>query len=148
MVSEISIHDMVGYALVQACRAHYTRVRVLLNKLGLHPGQEMFLLSLWEEEGLAQTELADRLHVQRATVTNTVTRLEAVGLVRRQPDVEDGRIYRIYLTEEGKKVHEATRSIWLEMESAITNGLGDDEMSALTDLLARVTTNLSDTDCR
>ena len=143
-MSKQSVKHMVGYNLVMACRAHNTRVRTLLTDLGLHPGQEMFLLSVWEEEGLTQTELADRLQVQRATVTNSVTRLEKVGLIQRRPDVEDGRIYRIYLTDKGQQIRKATRSVWNDMETAITTGFSEEETSTLHMMLARVVDNLND----
>ena len=143
-MSKQSVKHMVGYNLVMACRAHNTRVRALLTDLGLHPGQEMFLLSVWEEEGMTQTELADRLQVQRATVTNSVTRLEKVGLIQRRPDGEDGRIHRIYLTDKGKQIREATRSVWDDMEIAITTGFTEAESTTLYALLARVVDNLND----
>ncbi|HSH05167.1 MAG TPA: MarR family transcriptional regulator [Anaerolineae bacterium] len=142
-MSQQSVKDMVGYTLVMACRAHSTRVRTLLNALGLHPGQEMFLLSVWEEEGLTQTELADRLQIQRATVTNSVNRLEKGGLLERRPDPDDGRIYRIYLTDKGRQIHNATRPVWDEMETAITTGLTPAEAATLHQLLAQVAHNLS-----
>jgi MarR family transcriptional regulator, organic hydroperoxide resistance regulator len=142
-VSEKSVKHLLGYSLVSVCRAHNAQVRALLSDLGLHPGQEMFLLSVWEEEGLTQTELADRLQVQRATVTNSVTRLEKVGLIQRRPDAEDGRIYRIYLTEKGQQIRAATRSVWDEMEAKITQGLTEAESATLRDLLSRVADNLN-----
>lgn len=141
---EQSVKNMVGYNLVMACRAHNTRVRALLNDLDLHPGQEMFLLSVWEEEGLTQTELAERLQVQRATVTNSVTRLEKAGLIERRQDADDGRVYRIYLTEKGQQIRKATRSVWDNMETAITTDFTEEESATLRTLLARVANNLSD----
>ena len=95
----IPLKDTVGYMLAHACKHHRQRADELLNEIGLHVGQEMLLCGLWEKEGVTQTELAEYVMIQPATVTNMLQRLERGGFVERRPDIEDQRVSRVYTTE-------------------------------------------------
>ncbi|MCC0095717.1 MarR family transcriptional regulator [Streptomyces flavotricini] len=47
-------------------------------------------------------DLAPDVGVDRSGVTRRASRLEAAGLIRREPDPADGRAYLLVLTEEGR----------------------------------------------
>jgi DNA-binding MarR family transcriptional regulator len=49
------------------------------------------------------SEVADRLHMPQTTVSDLVTRAEAVGLIRRRASEVDGRIVYLSLTAEGER---------------------------------------------
>ena len=49
------------------------------------------------------TELSQRLQLAQSTVTELVRRAEAVGLIRREPSAQDGRVAYLRLTEEGER---------------------------------------------
>jgi len=51
--------------------------------------------------------LARAFQVSKGTMTNTLQRLEARGFVALQPDPEDGRGKRVFLTETGRGMREA-----------------------------------------
>src|SRR5688572_21982118 len=96
------LSDSLVHLLVQTCKAQRALAEKLWSEIGLHVGQDMLLLQLWPEEGLTQTELAERLYIQPATVTKTLKRMEQTGLIERRGDPEDQRVSRVYLTEQGR----------------------------------------------
>src|ERR671938_2189955 len=49
-------------------------------------------------------ELAAAEHVRPATMTRVVQALEQEGLVRREPDPDDGRVVRLHATAKGERV--------------------------------------------
>ncbi len=53
---------------------------------------------LGEPEGLAQTELAERLGIALPTLSVALAKLEAAGVVRRDADAADGRVKRVRAT--------------------------------------------------
>ena len=61
----------------------------------------MVQLSESEDHRLRMSELADRAVHSRSRLTHTVARMEARGLVRREPCPDDGRGVLCILTDEG-----------------------------------------------
>ncbi len=139
----MSIKSTTGYMLAQACKHHRQRAEVLLNEIGLHVGQEMLLSGLWEKEGLTQTELADYVMIQPATVTNMLQRLERAGIVERRPDAEDQRISRVYATKKGRGLKEAVEEQWGKLEQESFAGFSIEERVLLRRLLLQVYRNLA-----
>lgn len=56
-------------------------------------------------DGLSQQELAKRLMLEKSTVSRMVADLERKGLVERQRDPANRRVYRLGLTDEGRAFH-------------------------------------------
>ena len=132
-----------GYLLAQVCRAHHARARALLDEIGLYRGQQFVLCALWKEEGLTHSDLADRLHVHPATVTNALKRMERAGFLERRPDPEDQRVSRVYLTEAGREIRGSVERVWSQLEEQTVEGFNDEEQAALERLLERVYENLA-----
>lgn len=142
MSRKSAITSAVSYTLVRVARLYRARSEALLRAHDLHPGQEIFLMSLWREEGATQTELAAELNVQPATLTNMLHRLTEAGMIERRSDSTDGRVWRIFFTPTGRATFENLRAVWAEMERCVTFGMTTDEKHSFQRLLARVEQNL------
>src|ERR1700738_2730185 len=59
---------------------------------------------------LSQSELADRLGVEGATMVAMVDRLVKAGLVIREPSTTDRRIKRVVLTQAGYRLFDAVKT--------------------------------------
>jgi DNA-binding MarR family transcriptional regulator len=55
-----------------------------------------------QEDGLSPGEVARRLSLATPTVTRATTRMEAAGLLRREPHPGDRRMVRLWLTDRGR----------------------------------------------
>ncbi len=139
----MSIKGTTGYMLAQACKLHRQRAEALLNEIELHVGQEMLLSGLWEKDGLTQTELADYVMIQPATVTNMLQRLERAGIVERRPDAEDQRISRVYATKKGRGLEEAVEEQWGKLEQESFAEFSVEERVLLRRLLLQVYRSLA-----
>lgn len=84
--------------------------------------------------------LADGLACVRSNVTQLVDRLEADGLVRREPDPEDRRSTLGVITEEGRKRLEAAMRAQEEAERQIVSGVPADRRKQLAALLREIGT--------
>jgi len=74
---------------------------------GVTPGQWRFLRVLWEEDGITQRELSERVGAREATTVRSIRSLLKSGLVERRDDPTDARKFRIYLTARARRL-EAT----------------------------------------
>lgn len=91
-------------------------------RLGFSPGQFPVLLELWEEEGLTQRQLLDRVDVEQATMANTLARMERDGLIERRVHPRDKRAQQIFLTEKARTMREEALVLVREAEDAVFSG--------------------------
>lgn len=133
---------MTGFTLAKVCKAHRSSVGELLSEIGLHAGQEMVLVELWEEDGRRAGELAGRLGVEPPTITKMLRRLEACGLIKRRPDPEDARSFRVCLTRRGRSLETSVTRCWESAEKRALDGLDKEERREFARLLGKVRANL------
>ena len=72
-----------------------------LRAHGLNRGQLAVLLTVGASEGLTQQELADRLGLTKANVSQLLDRMETADLVRRVPEA---RAYALFLTDKSREL--------------------------------------------
>ena len=142
MIRVNPIKESAGYALAKVCKAHRVNVAEHLAELGLHAGQEMVLIELFEQDGLRGGELAERLGVEPPTVTKMLSRLEKCGLVERRQDLRDARSFRVYLTVEGRSLEEPLARCWEKVEERTFAGMSIGERQTFRRLLAKVRSNI------
>ena len=66
--------------------------------------EALVLLAYSHDGALPLSKVGERLQVHATSVTNVIDRLEAAGLVRREPNPRDGRGTLAVITEEGREV--------------------------------------------
>lgn len=131
-------------ALNQAIRLvgirHKALAASLLGRLGLHPGQEVLLLQLDEHGPRTQAQLAAGAGCEPPSVTLMVRKLEAAGLVAREPSPDDRRSVTVSLTPRGRALVPELHATWRELADTTVAGLGTTPapalIAALTDLAA------------
>jgi DNA-binding MarR family transcriptional regulator len=66
---------------------------------------EALVLLMYSRAGaLPLSKIGERLQVHATSVTNVIDRLEAAGLVRREPNPQDGRGTLAVITDDGRAV--------------------------------------------
>jgi DNA-binding MarR family transcriptional regulator len=115
-----------------------------LEGLGLYRGQPRLLHVLWDKEGITHSELAKELHVQPATVTKMLQRMERAGFLARKSDERDERVSRVFLTERGRDIKESVEKIMGKVAEEFIRDFNQTEIAALRDSLIRIRNNLMD----
>ena len=126
----------------QVSRLHHRRAHTLLDALGLYRGQPPLLRVLWERDGRTLTELAQRLHLQPATITRTIQRTDRTGFVERRPDSLDQRVSRVFLTPAGWAIESDARHAKRTVEGETFAGLTGEERAWLRRSLTQMRENL------
>ena len=130
--------ETVDLLIAQVCMLYRSQSHLSLEKLGLYRGQPRLLRLLWDREGQTHSELAASLHVQPATVTKMLQRMEKSGFVKRLPDPHDERISRVCLTRKGRTIRPGVETVWRAQEDKALANLSESERKAFRRLLAKV----------
>jgi len=106
-----------------------------LREVGLSHAQFAMLLTIGASEGLTQQDLAGRLSLTKANVSQLLDRLEASGLIRRVPDA---RAYALHLTESGRLLLADTIPAHERLIAAEFSKLAPEEQVVLQGLVGRL----------
>ena len=145
-MSQVNPLQTTTYLMVKVTKAHRALVSLTLKKMDLHIGQERLLMQLWQEDGLTQTQLCDRLYVEPPTLTKMLRRLEKTELLEKRKDCEDARISRIFLTDKGHSFQQPITELWLELEEKILANLSLEERVLYRRFLMQIYENIKSTD--
>ena len=86
---------------------------------------------LWEEEGLSQREIGEKASKDKPNITRMLDALEKKRLIFRQPDPRDRRKFCVYLTKEGKQIHERLFPLAKGLRQRVLQNLAPPEMDLL-----------------
>jgi DNA-binding MarR family transcriptional regulator len=111
-----------------------------LEEHGLSYGEWSVLSSLtWAPENRRTAgELASKVELSSAAMTNRLDRLEGAGLIRRVPDPNDRRAVQVELTDEGHALYARAVETQAAKESIIAAALDSKQQEQLNDLLRRL----------
>jgi DNA-binding MarR family transcriptional regulator len=111
-----------------------------LEEHGLSYGEWSVLSSLtWAPENRRTAgELASKVELSSAAMTNRLDRLEGAGLIRRLPDPNDRRAVQVELTDEGHALYARAVETQAAKESIIAAALDSKQQEQLNDLLRRL----------
>jgi DNA-binding MarR family transcriptional regulator len=93
---------------------------------------------------LRASEVTSVTGISGASTTKHTERLVKIGLVERQRLERDGRVVLLSLTDAGRELVERELPRRLESERQMLDGLSDDELDVLTELLQRIAHNVED----
>ncbi len=100
----LQLDHQLCFALYSTSLAMTKLYKPMLDEMGLTYPQYLAMLVLWEHDGVAVSELGERLHLDSGTLTPLLKRLESAELVTRLRDVQDERRVLIRLTAAGRKL--------------------------------------------
>ena len=117
-------------------------IRQRFNKeaenLGFTHAQWRVLVHLSENENCRQIDLAQILEVKPITLVKQIDSLEELGLVRRNKDKDDRRVYRLEITPKAAPIMNKLWKIADAVEAHVLNTLTTQEQGALVMLLERI----------
>jgi MarR family transcriptional regulator for hemolysin len=132
----------VGRHLVFTAKALRDAFEDMLRLAGASLGTWIVLNAVSEQGVVSQKALASHVHVEGATITHHIDRLERQGLVRRLVDPTDRRVRRIELTPTGVSLHEKLLTAAQEFERTVFVGVSEAERERLRKVLDRIDSNL------
>jgi MarR family transcriptional regulator for hemolysin len=135
--------EPLGRQLVFTAKAMREAFEDALTAAGGSLGTWIVLNALSDVGCMNQAALASHLHLEGATITHHIDRLEAAGLVGRHLDPNDRRVRRLELTPAGTELHTRLLTAVIELQRHVLAGLGNAERAALQKTLATIQANLA-----
>lgn len=126
-----------------------TSLRILFKKMhkvfcalaqenGMASAQLAALRILWEFDGLAISELSEKLLLKNSSMTTLIDRMERDGYVRREREKDDRRVVRVYLTDKGFEVKNLVPDFETHFMDMIKGDLSGSEINMLVLLLNKL----------
>jgi len=130
------LEERFSTALHGTARAWRQAVDRRLKYLGLSQASWMTIaVAARAPQPLSQSELADRLAVEGATMVSMVARLVKAGLVVREPSTTDRRIKLVVLTTAGAALFETVKAEAAAVRSELLSTIDRSRLQTATDVL-------------
>lgn len=99
---ELPFEESIGYQVRATHRALQRYLQLMIEPYDIASGSWYFLRVLWDEDGLTQRELADRIGIREPTALIAIKDMESRGLVKRVRSKSDRRKIHVWLTPKGR----------------------------------------------
>ncbi len=143
MVKPPSSLEPVGRQLVFTAKSMREAFEDMLAAEGATLPSWVVLSGLADLGCVTQGVLASHAHLEGATITHHVDRMEAAGLVRRQLDPGDRRVRRLELTDAGAELHARLLGAVIRLQRRLLAGIDPSDMAALARCLEVIQANLA-----
>src|SRR6266849_415410 len=126
-------------ALYSTARAWRQAIDRRLKYLGVSQASWMTIaVAAKASEPLSQSELADKLGIEGATMVAMVDRLVNAGLVNREASTTDRRVKRVVLTQAGLELYDKVKTEAAALRKELLADLDPKKLLAATEFLERL----------
>jgi DNA-binding MarR family transcriptional regulator len=126
--------DDLGFLLAKATQRWNELLQERFRAAGwgaVRPSYGSILVPLFEEDALRMGELARRSRLSKQTMTTMVRLLQRDGLVRREPDPDDGRASRVVLTATARRFEPLAERTLTELGALAQERLGERRLATV-----------------
>jgi DNA-binding MarR family transcriptional regulator len=138
----------IGRLVRTVCNLYEAKIDEALREQGLSGPRWGLLLRMFAEEqrghmrGMSPTHLSRCQNVSKNTISSLIGGLEEKGLVERELDRADKRVFRIHLTDEARSLVRETAPDHIAYLNELAGGLTGDEREQLIGLLEKLVASL------
>ncbi len=123
------------YLIQQLARLMAADYHARVAATGVAPAQAYVLRELWRNAPLSQVEISERLDIGKATVGQSLKRLERAGFIERRRNPDDGRVIMVHLTARGSAARAPLAAAATQQVADISQLLGPESARSLETLL-------------
>lgn len=129
MLKTFRLEDVPSHLLR---RAHFKAEQIFAETFAdedVTPRQKAALILLYQQPGLSQNTLAERLAMDRNTVAEMVKRMHRSELLERRPSPIDARAYQLFITPLGMELLSRVMPRDMEVEAMLLTKLPEEYRS-------------------
>lgn len=126
-MTEFALDRFLPYQLaVIAARVSREFSTVYAERFGLTIPEWRVIVHLHNAGPVSVREIHARVDMDKSKVSRAASRLEAAGLITKEPNPDDRRLLRLALTEKGQAVMAELAPLALAFEERVLERLGED----------------------
>ena len=138
----LPLDTSLGYQIRATHRLFQRYLQTKIEPFGVSLGMWYFLRVLWDEDGLTQRELSQRVGTMEPTTLTAIRSMERSGFIRRERNSDDGRKINIFLTDEGRALQERLLPLARQVVDDAASTLSKSERDVFLGLLSAIQRNL------
>ncbi len=138
----LPLEASVGYQIRVTHRLVQRALQARIGRHGVTLGMWYFLRVLWNEDGLTQSELSQRVETMEPTTLSAIASMEKGGLIRRVRNMDDRRKINIFLTTAGRELETTLLPSAIGVVETAVRGFSSAEVETTLRLLAAMQRNL------
>ena len=129
----LQLDNQLCFALYSASLAMTKAYKPLLDALELTYPQYLVMLILWQQDGIALKDIAQKLFTESGALTPVLKRMQDMGLLLRSRSVHSERTLEIRLTDKGRELKQ--QALKVNETVALSCGMELTQMQQLRDQL-------------
>ena len=102
------------------------------------------LLSIDTEEGVPSTSLGPRMGMESTSLSRTLKTMENQGLIRREPNPDDGRGVLIKLTKEGLEKRTLSKEVVIQFNQSIEKAVSEKDLESFYKVIELILQKVQD----
>lgn len=112
-------------------RHFQTYINVHFKNIDISFSEYIFLINIYENEGINQEELSLMLFIDKAATARDIKSLEEKGFLQRKTYEKDKRVKKLYLTDKAKDYKECIYSTLEKWVNFTTEGMTKDTIDVV-----------------
>ena len=93
-----------------------------------------------DKHGTPSTRLGPKMGMESRSLSRSLKMMEERGLITRQSDKNDGRVVRVFLTEEGTRMREISKDAVIRFNNAVREEIPAGKLQTTFDTLQKIST--------
>ena len=139
-----ALDDIINYLIYRIARLLRFKFHQDMKAVDLDMTQEQYFLlfKLWQKDGQYQAELADGFLGDTPNITRIIDVMEKKNYIKRKPDPNDRRKYRIFVADNGWKIQNLYKIHAPKARIADYKNLDDHDLVELRRILKTIEDNI------
>ena len=124
--------------ILHKMRSLQNSVKRVMSKSGGDSSKNRIMRNILKQDGLTQSQLADKLEIRPQSLTRVLTELEIAGYIIRERKKDDRRVITLHITDKGEKYCSQIKAVFRERAADMFSILETGEKKVLYSLLEKV----------
>ena len=141
----VIVDNAIGFWIHRVYQASRNEMFRVFREHGedVTPEQWAVLIRLWEQDGVTQAELSEATFRDAPTMSRIVSGMETRGWLERRADPDDGRLRRIFLTRDARRLKAKLVPLAEDIVARMVAGIDERALVTTRGALRRMFDNLA-----